>query len=232
MLIIGHRGAADLAPENSLDALRKGADVGADALEFDVQITRDGIPIVIHDSSLLRTHRKRRLVRWSTHESIKKATAKGHQVATLEEVLDEFFGLILLNLEVKSYGAGKIVYKLLKEKYVKKDSDWQNILISSFKPRELVRLRKLDPLLELAMLHNRNPFGFMAYHRRLNFTAVGFHRLYTNPLAIAVAKQLGLFTYVYTVDRPHSARLLAEKGIDGVVTNDPGRMRDGLGDIL
>lgn len=232
MLIIGHRGAADLAPENSLDALRKGADVGADALEFDVQITRDGIPIVIHDSSLLRTHRKRRLVRWSTHESIKKATAKGHQVATLEEVLDEFFGLILLNLEVKSYGTGKIVYKLLEEKYVKKDSDWQNILISSFKPRELVRLRKLNPLLELAMLHNRNPFGFMAYHRRLNFTAVGFHRLYTNPLATAVAKQLGLFTYVYTVDRPQSARLLAEKGIDGVVTNDPGRMRDGLGDIL
>ncbi|MGK2896025.1 MAG: glycerophosphodiester phosphodiesterase [Candidatus Saccharimonadales bacterium] len=232
MLIIGHRGAADLAPENSLDALRKGADVGADALEFDVQITRDGVPIVIHDSTLLRTHRKRKLVRWSSHESIRQATAKGHQIATLEEVLDEFFGLILLNLEVKSYGTGKIVYALIKEKYIKKDDDWQNILISSFKPRELVRLRKLSPLIELAMLHNRNPFGYMAYHRRLNFTAIGFHRLYTNSLATAVAKQLGIFTYVYTVDRPQSARRLAGQGIDGIVTNDPGLMRSELNDIL
>lgn len=232
MLIIGHRGAADLAPENSIEAFHKGVDVGADILEFDVRTTRDGVPIVIHDSNLLRTHNTRKFIRWSTHESIKQAAAKGHQIATLEEVLDEFFGVVILNLEIKSTGTARIAYELIRNKYIKDDRDWQNILFSSFKTRELLVLRKLSPLTELAILHNRNPFVYMAFQKRLGLTAVGFHRLYLNPLATAVAKQLGLFTYVYTVNRAHSARILAEKGIDGIVTNDPGLMRRNLGDIL
>lgn len=221
MLIIGHRGAAGLAPENTLDALRKGRDVGADILEFDVQLTRDKVPIVIHDSTLLRTHKSRRIVRWSTHASIREAAAKGHQIATLEEVLDEFFGIILLNLELKSRGAGKVVAELIKKKYAHKPSDWQNVLISSFKPGELSAVRRISQRAELAMLHDRNPFSFIAYYRRLKLTAVGFHRLHTNQLATEVARQLGLFIYAYTVNRPNSARRLQEQGFDGIVTDYP-----------
>jgi len=232
MIIIGHRGAAGLAPENTLDALQSAVEVGADALEFDVQATRDKKLLVIHDSTLLRTHRKAHIVRWSSHESIKDATAKGHKIATLEEVLDRFFGKILLNLEIKSRGTGRLIIKLLQEKYIKHSEDWQNILLSSFRPAELKVVRKLAPEAELALLHARNPFTFMLYNRQLDLTAVGFNRLYVNSLALEVAKQLGLFTYTYTVNRPAAARKLHERGVDGIVTDNPKGMRAKLDDIL
>lgn len=221
-----------MAPENSLAALRAGVDVGADILEFDVQVTRDKELLVVHDSTLLRTHKKLQIVRWSTHESIKEATAKGHKIATLQEVLDMFFGKVLLNLEVKSRGAARHIAELLKAEYIKHPSDWQNILISSFKPAELKTFRRLAPDAELALLQHRNPFAFMLHQRQLNLTAVGFHRLHLNPLAIEVAKQLKLFTYTYTVNRPEAARKLAARGIDAIVTDNPKTMRAKLDDIL
>ena len=232
MLIIGHRGAAGLAPENTLAAFKKGLAVGADMLEFDVQLTRDRIPIVIHDSTLLRTHNKGHIIRLSTHASIQEATAKGHKIATLEEVLDAFFGKVLLKLEIKSRGAGKVAAELIKKKYVKKPSDWQNILFSSFKALELASVRRVSQRAELAMLHDRNPFVFMAYQRRLHFTAIGFHRLRVNALSLEVAKQLKLFTYVYTVNRPDAARRLEAQGLDGLVTDDPRAIRSALDAIL
>lgn len=232
MLIIGHRGAAGLAQENTIEAFRKGIDGGADILEFDVQLTRDGIPLVIHDSTLFRTHRRTHIVRWSDHESLKKAAERGHQIATLEEVLDLCFGKILLNLEVKNRGTGAKIATIIKEKYIKKDSDWENILFSSFKGLELRAIRRVSPHAELSMLHNRNPFGFIAYHRQLNLTAVGFHRLYTNKLATEIAKKLGLFIYAYTVNRPAAAQRLLAQGIEGFVTDNPTQLRAELSDVV
>lgn len=220
MLIIGHRGAAGHAPENTIEALRHGKLAGADMLEFDVQLTRDGVPIVIHDSTLLRTHRKRKWIRLSSHESIRRATEKGHKIATLEEVLDEFFGKVFLNLELKGRGTAAVVHALV-QTYVHHEKDWQNILFSSFKATELMTLRKLCPTAHLGLLHYRNPFLYIAYHRKLKFSAVGFHRLYVNPLALEIAKRADLFTYVYTVNRPHTADILEMKGIDAVVTDFP-----------
>ena len=228
MLIIGHRGAAGLAPENTLEALQKGYDVGADMLEFDVQLTRDGVPVVIHDSTLLRTHRSGTFVRYSTHDSLREATAKGHSIATLEEVLDTFYGKVLLNLEIKSRGAASVVADMIKKRYIKKPSDWHNILFASFKVRELAKIRKVSKHAQLSLLHERNPFAFIAYHRSLHFTAVGFHRLYTNTLACEIAKQLGIFMYAYTVNRPRAAQLLLERGIEGIVTDNPERMRNAI----
>ena len=228
MLIIGHRGAADLAPENSLEAFRAGIAANADILEFDVQRTRDGELLVVHDTTLLRTHKKRTIVRWSKYESIQRATEHGHKIATLKEVLDLCFGNILLNLEIKHRGVAKHVINYLEEHYITQPDDWENILLSSFIPSELVTARKMSEHANLALLHDKNPFTFMFYHRKLNFTAVGFHRLRTNSLSLEVAKQLGLFTYVYTVNRPETARLVEEKGIEGVVTDNPKKMRTTL----
>lgn len=232
MLIIGHRGAAGLAPENTIEAFQKGIDGGADILEFDVQITRDGLPVVVHDSTLFRTHRKARIIRWSDHASLQKAAEKGHKIATLEEVLDLCFGKILLNLEVKNRGTGAIIARFIKDKYIKKESDWENVLFSSFKGMELRAIRRVSPHAELSMLHNRNPFTFIAYHRQLQLTAVGFHRLYTNQLATQVAKKLNLFIYAYTVNRPAAARRLISQGIEGFVTDNPAKLRAELSDLV
>ncbi len=220
MLIIGHRGAAGLAPENTVDALRKGQEVGADMLEFDIRLTRDKVPLAIHDMTL-RKHNKQNWIRWSSHESIRKALEKGHHINTLEEILDEFFGKILLNLEIKSYGSGSQIARMVRDRYIKKASDWDSIVFSSFKVSELYAVRSVSKRANIALLHDKNPFAYIAHHLKLDLTAVGFHRQRTNALALDIAKKAGIFTYVYTVNLPATAKLFAERGVDGIVTDDP-----------
>jgi glycerophosphoryl diester phosphodiesterase len=140
-------------------------------------------------------------------------------------VLDKYYKRILLNIEIKSRGAGIAVIALLKSGYIKKSSDWDNVLISSYKGSELVSIRKLAPKANLALCHFSNPFIFIAYHRRISLTAVGFHRLYLNKFALEIAHRMQLFCFVYTVDRTPAIPLLQEQGIDGIVTNYPDKFR-------
>lgn len=224
MLVIGHRGAAGDAPENTLESLRHGFTSGADMLEFDVQLTRDGIPIVIHDATLYRTHKKRRFVRFTTYEKINQLTADGHKVALLEDVLDEFFGNVILNLELKSSGSAATTMKLLKSKYIKQPEDWDNLLISSLKVSELYTVRRYSKRAQIALLHYRNPLKFLFVQRSLNLTALGFHYIIQTEPLIRLAKKAGLFTYAYTVNQPIVADHLAEKGLDAIVTDYPSKM--------
>jgi len=226
MLVIGHRGAAGLAPENSMEAMWTGLKAGADVLEFDVRLTKDQIPVLTHDFHTLRTHRDTSIISHHTLAELQERTKK-QPIVPLTEVLDEFFGVILLNIELKGRGTGKVVAELVKNRYIKKPkSDWDNILFSSFRGSELAAVRSASQKANLSLLHSENPFIFIAYHRRLHLAAVGFHRLYVNRFALEIAKRAGLFVYAYTVNRPHSARLLAEQGIDGVVTDRPNNILD------
>lgn len=227
MLVIGHRGAAGLAPENTIEAVAAAIAAGADMIELDVRLTKDGELIVIHDARLSRTHKYRDSVANLTLKEIRRLT-KQKPIPLLSDVLDEFFGITLLNIEIKSRGGAVKVVKLLKKKYIKNHSDWDNVMISSFMAYELVRTRRAAPKANIALLHSRNPFIFIAYHRFLRFTAVGFHRLYINKFALEIAHRAKLFTYVYTVNRPGSIKHLAEQGIDGVVTNYPDKFNNAL----
>lgn len=220
MLIISHRGAAGLARENTLEALEAGLTAGADILEIDVRLTKDGIPILMHDFLALRTHRDPSIISRRTLAELRERFTK-QPIYTLDEILEKFFGKVILNIEVKGRGCGSVVVKKVRDDYIKSEKDWDSVLFSSFYPSELAHIRRVSKEANLSLLHTVNPFLFTKYHRRLHLTAVGFHRLYANLLAREVAKKLGLFTYVYTVDRPQTALRFAEKGIDGVVTNRP-----------
>ncbi len=215
MLIIGHRGAAGLALENTLESLQAGFDAGSDMLEFDVRLTSDKVPILAHDN-MLRDQR----ISTSTLAQLK---ASG-PVTTLTEILDEFFGKILLNLEYKPVRGVDVVYRLIESRYVKNTDDWNNILFSSFHVRPLLRLRNLSEHTNLALLHSVNPFSFVTYQRKLQLAAVGWHRLHVNRLAIEIAQQSDIFSYVYTVNRPKAAAILERRGIDGVVTDYPNKL--------
>lgn len=222
-MVIGHRGAAGLAPENTLEALRAGVEADADMLEFDVRLTKDNVLVIQHDFHTLRTHKSASLVSRSELKQLQKLDTL-RPLVTLEEVLDEFYGKILLNIELKSRSSGAATGAFLKKHYIKKASDWDSILFSSFSGSELAAVRKVSKKANLALLHHENPFLFLAYHWRLQLTAIGFHRLYINPLALEIAKKAGLFTYAYTVNRPQTALRLAEEGLDAVVTDYPDRI--------
>lgn len=220
MLIIGHRGAAGLAPENTLESIQAAIDASADMVEIDVRLTRDRKLVVVHDARLQRTHKEKASVASLTYDELTLLTPD-QPVPLLKTVLDEFFGKILINIELKARGSGEALIKLLEKHYVKKASDWDNVIISSFYGTELTRIRRLAKHAHLALLHSQNPFLFVAYHRFINLTAVGFHRLYLNRFATEIANRTKIFTYVYTVDRPAALKHLEAEGVEGVVTNYP-----------
>lgn len=228
MLVIGHRGSAGTKPENSIAGLRETIRVGADMIEVDVRITKDKHVVLAHDWHMFHSHRKLDFIRRHTLSELKKRTAGSeHPVVTIEQVLKECYGKILLNIELKERGAVAPLLAAL-EPYLKEEDDWDNVLFSAFNPLILRALRKRAPLAALSMLHYRNPLNFMAWHRILGLSAVGFHRLYITTLSLEVAKRLELFTYAYTVNRADAAEKLINRGIDGIVTDYPGKFVEKL----
>ena len=226
MLIIGHRGSRGTHPENTIVGLREALRADADMVEFDVRLTRDGVPVLNHDFRLSGT-RKRDLsfVRRYTLTELKQRTAgTDYPVATLDQALKLCFNKIYINIEIKESSAVGPILQVI-ERYARTEEDWDSILLSSFKPLALRTVRRRAPHASLGMLHHRNPLGFLGWHRILGLSAAGFHRLYINNLAIEVAKRLDLFTYAYTVNRTSAAQKLINQGIDGIVTDYPARMR-------
>lgn len=223
MLIIGKRGAAGLAPENTLASLKAGRQAGCDILHLDVRLTRDGRPVLHHDPSLKRTHGIDKLVSQLRYQEL-ASLSKDQPIPTLEQALDKFFGKIILLIELRGHGSAEVVMEELVKRCDDSQKKWDNVILSSYKVGDLFAARKISKQVPLALMHDNNPFSFIAYHRMLDFTAVGFHRLHTNRLAQQIAHKAGVFTFVYTVNRPQAARLLAEDGYDGIVTNYPDRL--------
>ena len=96
-------------------------------------------------------------------------------------------------------------------------------IITSFSSRELSRVRSLNKKVKLGMLMRLNPFAFLAWERKLHLSAVGFHRLHLNKLAVQAAHQLDMFVYVYTVNRKGSLPHLKKQEVDGVITDFPAK---------
>lgn len=221
MLVIGHRGARGEKPENSIAALRTGIDSGADAIEFDIRVTRDGVPVLSHDYLMYRTHHKIDFIaRHSLSELVKKTAGSDHPVMTLEAALNECLDKIMLIIDMKEYRAVTPVVTLLK-KHLKTKKAWEAVVFSSFNPLILRKIKTKVPHASLALLHHRNPLNFIAWQIPLRLTAVGFHRLHLSNFGLKVAQKLGLFTYVYTVNRLGAAEILEQKGYDAVITDFP-----------
>lgn len=212
--------------ENSIAAIRAGIKAGADIIEFDVRTTKDGIPILSHDFHTVRTQKKLDFIKRHTLSELRKRFAGSeHPIVTLDDALREAFGKVMLNIEIKQHSAVAPTLEVLK-KYIKKRSDWDTIIFSSFSVRALKAIRAAIPKAQLAMLHSLNPLAFIAHERKLRLSAVGFHRLRITKLAVEVAKRLDLFVYVYTVNRPQALPALEKLGVDGIVTDFPNKFAD------
>ena len=145
MLVIGHRGARGEQPENSITALRAGIASGADAIEFDIRVTRDGVPILSHDTLMYRTHHKIDVIGRHTLSELTKTTAgSDHQVMTLEAALAECLGRTLLIIDMKEYRSVTPVITVVK-KHLKRKKDWEGVVFSSFNPLILRKIKTKAP---------------------------------------------------------------------------------------
>ena len=161
MKIFAHRGASGYAPENTLIAIKKAIEMKADGIEIDIQLTKDGKIVVMHDWKVDRTTTGRGYVYELDYEYIKTLDAGqwftkdfiGETVPTLEEVLDILPKDMILNIEIKDTARHhtNIEEKML-EVLKKYPDKFENIIVSSFHHNKIKKLQVLEPKLKLALL--------------------------------------------------------------------------------
>jgi glycerophosphoryl diester phosphodiesterase len=216
--VIGHRGAAAYAPENTLESFREARRRGATWVETDVKLTADRVPILMHDESLKRTTGVDRLVAETARTDLPKG------VPTLEEAIACFGELELgCNVEIKPCPGREVETAEVAVQALRRC--WpQHLpapLLSSFQDSCLVAARNAAPALDRALL-----LGEFVDNWRARADAVGAIGINTNgkrltaPWTCAI-KHAGFALGVYTIDEPAVARALFGMGVDCVITDAP-----------
>ncbi len=228
MLIIGHRGAAGHAPENTLASVRKALELNVDAVEVDVHLSRDNQLIVLHDSRLDRTTDGSGDVSEHCLDQIRLLNAgNGHHVPTLGEVLDLIDGRVPVNIEIKSRSATRFVSCLIHEYFERDGWSPDRFLVSSFDFAVTAEAYQLDPHVPLGLLVEGHPGADLwreAERQQVRFVGIGLASM-TRPL-VEEAHRRGLQVLVYTVNTVEQAKELMQIAVDGIFTDYPDRVAD------
>ncbi|HSW81780.1 MAG TPA: glycerophosphodiester phosphodiesterase [Candidatus Saccharimonas sp.] len=225
MIIIGHRGAAGLAPENTLASFEAALQIGVDWIEFDVRTTRDGHVVLSHDSHTLRTGLRPHIISRTTFEKLQQVKLRGgNTIPTVAQAFKTIGDKAKINVEIKTHGCAQAVVKQIADA-IANGRKYDDFMVSSFKVSVLREVHHLDGKIPLALLHAINPYKFL-HLRGLRVQAVGFSYKYLPARAVHQAELRELFVYVYTVNNPATAARLAEdRNVKAVVTNRPDRMQ-------
>lgn len=226
-----HRGANTLAPENTMAAFRKALEAGADGLEFDVQLSKDGVPVIIHDEKLERTTSGQGLVKDYTLAELQTLDAgswfapefAGLAIPTLNQVLDEFLESdLLFNIELKS---GIVLYPDIEEVVLKSIAERkieERVVISSFNHYSLVTCRELNPEVRTGILYVAGLYEPWHYAKALGCYSVHplFYHL-QHPEIVIGFKEHNLPIYTWTVNETVYMELMVAGGIEAIITDRP-----------
>lgn len=232
MKIYAHRGYSGKYPENTMLAFEKAEEAGCDGIELDVQLTKDGTVVVIHDERVDRTTNGKGRVCDYTYEELAKLDAGAIKpgpwgfcpIPAFEEYLrwaaDKAF---VTNIEIKS---GVYYYEGLEEKtiaLVRKYHMEDRVIYSSFNHLSLIRIKELEPEAFCGALDGRAEFGnAAAYCRQFGFAAYHPGVSGLGKQAIRDCHSEGIAVQAWTVNDMGTLEQLEEWGCDGIFTNYPG----------
>jgi glycerophosphoryl diester phosphodiesterase len=226
--VIAHRGASGTRPENTLVAFRRAVELGAHMIELDVQCTRDGAVVVIHDETLDRTTDGAGPLRNQTLAELAELDAgrwfdpayAGERIPTLDAVLRAV--PIAVNVELKPTGDDGLERRTLE--VVEAAGAMQRVVFSSFAAESLVRLRALSPSAELAVLWDRTAIaGALRVADGVAARALHIRTSRSAPSGIAAGHAAGLAVRVWTVNTRAVLGPLEAAGVDAVFTDYPER---------
>ena len=231
---VAHRGASGYAPENTMAAFRKAVKMKADYIEIDVQVTKDGQMVVIHDNTVDRTTDGTGKVKDLTFEEIRELDAgsyfdpefAGEQIPTFEEVLDEFRGKTGILIELKSPelypGVEEMVADALRERNMDKPAN-NKIIVQSFNFDSMKTFHELLPDIPVGVLTNKPEQltdemldEFATYADYVNPSLKMF-----SPELLERVRERGMKMSVWTVRKPEEAEPLLDAGVDGIITDYP-----------
>jgi glycerophosphoryl diester phosphodiesterase len=228
-LIIAHRGASADAPENTITAFALAAEQGADGVELDVQLSADGVPVVIHDGRVDRTTNGTGAVSELTVERLQALDAgDGRPVPTLEQVFEIFGPSFLYNVEIKSgiwpdSNLAAAVAERIEGHHLE-----DRVLVSSFNFLAVRQARRLLSSRTAVALIRMGGFSAVG-HAFVASAADHPHYSLVNERYMAWAARKKLAVTVWTVDDGREAERLAGLGVQGIITNKPEFIRSVLG---
>jgi glycerophosphoryl diester phosphodiesterase len=227
--VIAHRGASGIAPENTLAAVQKALDAGADMVEIDVHLSKDKKVVVMHDASVIRTTEGTEDIENMTLEAIRQLDAGawysadyvGERVPTLEEVLTLIQGKAILLIEIKKGRNGR--YAGLEQAVIDVVDAHQareKVIIQSFEYETVQQALQIAPDIEAHQLVTaagglEQYVGIAAinpYYRTLT------HRFIRSP------HERGLKVFTYTVNSEKEMKKCIRGRVDGIITNFPDRL--------
>jgi len=225
-----HRGASAYAPENTLVAFKKSIDMKADGIELDVQMTKDGQLIILHDETLDRVSNVRGWVKDYTYEELRGINVNKNfpeygfvNIPTLEELyLLMKDTKLLLNVELKN---GIVFYPKMEEKVLeltKRMGLEERIIYSSFNHYSILQVKKLDPFAKTGFLYEDGYLDMPQYAVKYGVEAL--HPALYNlqyPNFIKECKEKGLELRVWTVNEIEDMKYLCNNEIDVMITNYP-----------
>jgi glycerophosphoryl diester phosphodiesterase len=242
-LVVAHRGASAERPENTLEAFEAAVRAGADAVEFDVRLTRDDHAVVHHDASVDRTTDGRGPIRDLTLAEVaalrvRAPSGEASGVPTLVETLTSLSGRVAVDIEIKNL-PGEPDFDPDREAAVEATLRALDetgfigpVLVSSFNPRSIAWSRRLAPevptgLLTIEHLPLTDALALAAGHPWVLPSAAAV--LAGDEGWIDAAHTSGLLVGTWIVDDAETAVLLAARGIDAIATNDPVAIVTALG---
>jgi glycerophosphoryl diester phosphodiesterase len=236
---IAHRGASGQAPENTLAAIRAAIAMGSDMVELDLQMSRDGQIVVIHDEDLSRTAGVLGRVGEKNLQELKRLDVggwyhrsfEGERIPTLGEVLSESHGKVRLDLELKERSAAEGVFEERLIDALNREGMAEEVLISSFHWEMLRNVRKIHPRVEIGLLC-RSRDGVFAEAAAFGASTAIYPRRLARKETIRETHEKGLRCYVYTVNDPDEMLRCVKDGVDGICTDFPDRLNTLLRDLL
>ncbi len=234
--VIGHRGAAAVAPENTLAGVKAAHAASAAWVEVDVKLSRDGVPFLLHDPTLKRTTNGKGRARDRTMADLGRLDAgawfepafKGELLPTLEALIGLALDLDLgLNLEIKpcrgrEAETARVVAREVGRLWPK---DRPHPLLSSFSLLALEALADLDPARPRGLIADRPPRGWRTLAERLGLASLHLGREKLRLDQIEEVRAAGLPLLVWTVNDPIEAEALLAAGAAAVITDDPAALR-------
>ncbi|WP_270386632.1 glycerophosphodiester phosphodiesterase [Blautia hansenii] len=223
--ITAHRGGAWKAPENTISALQYTIDSGADYAEVDVQETKDGELILLHDDSLKRTAGVKKNVWDMTLKQIEKLDAgasfhkkfRGEKIPEFTEVLKFCKGRLDLNIEIKYNGKNKgIVNKVVRA--IKENHFEDHCVVTSMNYQFLKQIKKIAPEIRTGYIMTMT-YGGVQGMEAADFFSV--KHTYVDEKFVTQAHALGKEVYVWTVNYKGDAKRMLDIGADNIITDDP-----------
>ena len=228
VLAVAHRGASRYAPENTLPAFQLALDEGVPAVECDIQRTRDGRVVVIHDQTVDRTTDGRGAVAALTFEELRRLDAgrwfapefAGTRIPLLDEVLDLVRGRALLKVEVKN---APTFYEGIEQQAVeaiRHRGMEEHVLLMSFDHESVRAVRAQSPHSPTGIIYAARLVDGPAAARAADADALCLHWAYVTEGVVASAHAAGLRVLVWTVDDEDAFRRCLALGVDGITSND------------